>query len=123
MTRLKPLFPVLADSVLAQHLQLVEMSQKSRQQPASSSNNPESAHEPKGPVGLPRKDHGVPTETRKYTLWWSAQPVGMITTQLSNMGWREPHFQHFTKQGNPSKRLTREHYPKELYYLLGELYY
>ena len=72
------------------------MSQQSRQQPAPSSNNPESAHEPKGPVGLPRKDHGVPTETRKYTLWWSAQPVGMITTQLSNTGWGEPHFQHFT---------------------------
>ena len=47
----------------------------------------------------------------------------MITTQLSNMGWREPHFQHFTQQGTLSKRLTKEHYLKELYYLLGECDY
>ena len=40
----KPLFP--ADPVLNQHLRSVEMSQQSRQAPASSSNNPESAHEP-----------------------------------------------------------------------------
>ena len=76
------------------------MSQQSRQAPATSSNNPESSHEPKGPVGRPRNDHGVPTETRKYTLWWNSQPVGLITTQLSNMGWRKPHFEHFTQQGS-----------------------
>ena len=87
--RPKPLFPVAEDSALIQHLRAVEMSQQSRQQPvSSSSNNPESAHEPKGPVGRPRKDHGVPTETRKDPLWWNAQPIGLITTQLSNMGWR-----------------------------------
>ena len=98
------------------------MSQKSRQKPASSSNNPESAHEPKGPVGGLR-NHGVPTETRKDPLWWSAQPVGLITTRLSNMGWRNPHLKHFTQQGTPSKRLTKEHYLKELYHLRGELGY
>ena len=66
--RAKPLLPVPADSVLTLHLQSLEMSQKSKQKPASSSNNPESAHEPKGPVGRPRKDQGVPTET-KNTLY------------------------------------------------------
>ena len=97
------------------------MPKQSRQQPvSSSSNNPESAHEPKGPVGRPRKDHGVPTETRKDPLWWNAQPIGLITTQLSHMGWRGPHFQHFTQQGTPSKRLTKEHYLKEPFFLLGE---
>ena len=75
--RPKPLFPVVEDSVLIQHLRAVEMSQQSRQQPAPhSSNNPEPAHEPKGTVGRPRKDHGVPTETRTDPLWWNAQPVG-----------------------------------------------
>ena len=42
--RLEPLFPASADNVLTQHLQSVEMSQESRQQPASSSNIPEEAH-------------------------------------------------------------------------------
>ena len=64
----KTVWPVPANTVLNQHLQSIEMSQKSRQQPASSSKNPESAHEPKGPVGRPRKDQGVPTET-KNTLY------------------------------------------------------
>ena len=63
----KPLFP--QDPVLQQHLRAVEMSQQSRQAPTSASNNdPESPHEPKGPVGRPRNTHGVPTETRKYPL-------------------------------------------------------
>ena len=102
-----------ADPVLNQHLRSVEMSQQSRQAPASSSsNNPESAHEPKGPVGRPR-NHGVSTETRTDPLWWQSQPVGFITTQLSNMGWRKPHFQHFTQKGEPAKRLAKEHYFKE----------
>ena len=65
----KPLFPAPADHVLTQHLRSVEMSdKKSRQPPATSSNNPEPPHEPKGPVGRPRNDHGVPTET-KIPLW------------------------------------------------------
>ena len=106
----KPLFP--ADPVLNQHLRSVEMSQQSRQAPTSSSNNPESAHEPKGKAGRPRNVHGVSTETRKDPLWRSAQPVGFIQTQLSNMGWRTPHLQHFTQKGTPAKRLTKEHYLK-----------
>ena len=40
--------PFHTDTVLNQHLQSVGLSQRSRQQHASSSNNPESAHEPKG---------------------------------------------------------------------------
>ena len=87
----KPSFPS-SDPVLNEHLRSVEMSQQSRQAPASSSNNPESAHEPKGKVGRHRNDHGVPTETRKYPLWWESQPVGFIQTQLSNMGWILFHF-------------------------------
>ena len=106
--RPKPLFPVAEDSVMNQHLRAVEMPQQSRQQPASSSSNyPESAHEPKGTVGRPRKDHGVPTETRTDPLWWNAQPVGKITSQLSNMGWRKHHFEYFTQKGEPPKRLTK----------------
>ena len=103
--RPKPLFP--EDPVLTQHLRSAEMSQQSRQALATSSNNPESSHEPKGPVGRPRHDHGVPTETRKDPLWWESRTTGFITTQLPNMGWRRPHFQHFTQQGTPSKRLTK----------------
>ena len=99
------------------------MSQKSRQQPATSSNNLESAHEPKGPVGRPRNDHGVPTETRKDPLWRDSRPTGYIITQLSNMGQRKPHFEHFTQKEEPAKRLSREHYLKERYFLLGELDY
>ena len=115
----KPLLP--ADPVLNQHLRSVEMSQQSRQAPASSSNNPESAHEPKGKAGRPLNDHGVSTETRKDPLWWSAQPAGFIQTQLSNMGRRTAHFQHFTQKGTPAKRLTKEHYLKELFSYLGDL--
>ena len=120
----KPLFPS-SDPALSQHLRSVEMSQQSRQAPASSpsSNNPESTHEPKGPVGRPRNDHGVPTETRKYPLWWQSKPLGMIQTQLSNRGWRKPHFKHFIQKGTLAKRLTKEHYSKELFYLLGDLDY
>ena len=97
--------PFHTDTVLNQHLQSAEMSQRSRQQPATSSNNLESAHGPKGPAGRLR-DHGVPTKTRKDPLWWNPQPIGFITTQLSNMGWRKLHFKHKTKQGTPAKRLT-----------------
>ena len=103
---LKPLFPVPADHVLTHHLQSVERSQKSKQQPATSSKNPESAHGPKGPAGRPC-DHGVPTETR-----WKFQPTGFIITQLSNRGWRKLHFNRQTKKGEPVKRLTKEHYLK-----------
>ena len=71
-------------------------------------NNPDSSHEPKGPVGRPRNDHGVPTETRTDPSWWQSQPLGMIQTQLSNRGWRKPHFKHFTQKGTPAKRLTKE---------------
>ena len=106
--RPKPLSPVPADSLLIQHPQSIEMSQTSKQKPASSSNNPESAHEAKEPIGRPRKDHGVPTKTRTYSLWWSAQPVGMITTQLSNMGWREPHFQHFTPTRDTEQTINKK---------------
>ena len=109
----KPLFPVAEDPVLIQHLRAVEMSQQSRQQPASSSsNNPEPTHEPKGKVGRPRNDHGVPTETRTDPLWWNAQSVGRIITQFSNMGWRSPHFEYFTQKREPLKRLTKERYLK-----------
>ena len=89
----KPLFPS-SNPVLDQHLRAVEMSQQSRQAPASSpsSNAPESAHEPKGPVGRRKNEHGVPTETRTDPLWWQAQPLEFIRTQLSNRGWRSPHF-------------------------------
>ena len=106
--RPKPWFPVAEDSVMNQHWRAVEMSQQSKQQPApSSSNDPESAHEPKGSVGRPRKDHEVPTETRTYPLWWNAQPVGKITSQLFNMGWRKHDFEHFTQKGDLPKRLTK----------------
>ena len=92
-----------------QHLRSVEMTQQSRQAPTSSSpsNNPESTNEPRGPVGRPRNNHGVPAETRKDTLWWESRAVGFITTQLSNRGWRKPHFQHFIQKGELAKRLTK----------------
>ena len=97
----KPLFPS-SDPVLYQHLRAVEMSQQSRQPPASSSpsNNPESSHESKGPVGRPRNDHGVPTETRTDPLWWQSRPLEFIRTQLSNREWRKPHFNHYTQKGH-----------------------
>ena len=111
------------ERILTQHLRSVEMSQQSRQAPATPSNNPESSHEPKGPGGRPRNDHGVPTETIKEPLWWESRTTGFITTQLSNMRWRKPRFQYFTQQGTLSKRLTKERYLKELYHLMGELDY
>ena len=82
-------FPTFSE--LEQHLKSVEDSQKARQQRATSSTDPETLHEPKGPVGRP-KQHGTETETRIDPLWWEAQPTGYIRDQLSNMGWREPFF-------------------------------
>ena len=97
-TQPKPLFP--QDPVLQQHVRAVETSQQSRQAPASSSNNdPESSHEPKGPVGRPRNDHGVPTETRKGPFYLQSQPLELIRTQLSNRGWGTLHFKHYTQKG------------------------
>ena len=98
------------------------MSQRSRQQHTSSSNNPESAHEPKGAAGRPR-NHGVPTETRKDPLWWESQPTGFITTVHNYQIWDGECLilNMFTKQRARAKRLSREHYSKELYVLLGEL--
>ena len=117
--RPKPLFP--ADPVLNQHLRSAEMSQQSRQAPASSSsNNPESAHEPKGRAGRPRNDHGVSTETRKDPLWWQSQPVGFITTQLLKMGWRKHHFQHFTQKGDFAKQLTTKSLFKRIVFLIRQ---
>ena len=102
----KHLFPS-SNPVLDQHLRAVEMSQQSRRQASassSSSNNPESTHEPKGPVGRPRNDHGIPTGTRTDPHWWQSQPLGMIQTQLSNRGWRKPHFKHYTQKGTLAKQ-------------------
>ena len=95
----KPLSPS-SDPVLDQHLRSAEMSQQSRQAPASSSsgNNPESTHEPNGYVGRPRNDHGVPTETRTDPLWWQSRPLGLIQTQLPNRGWRKPLETFYTKR-------------------------
>ena len=106
---------------MEQHLRSVEVSQQSRQAPAysSSTNNPESTHEPKGHVGRPRDDHGVPTETRTDPLWWQSQPLGMIQTQLSNRGWRTPHFKHFTQKGTPAKRLTKNIFQKCILLIRG----
>ena len=99
------------------------MSQQSRQPPASSSNNdPESSHEPKGPVGRPRTTHGVPTVTQTYTFYWQSQPTEFIRTQLSNRGWGTPHFQHLIHKGTIANRLTKEHL-KELFHLLGDIGY
>ena len=118
----KPLFP--QDPVLQQHLRAVEMSQQSRQAPTSASNNdPEPSHEPKGSAGRPRNTHGVPTETRKDPFYWQSQPTEFIRTQLSNRGWRTPHVQHLTQKRTIAKRLTREHYLKELFHLLGDIDY
>ena len=122
----KPLFPQdPQDSVMQQHLRAVEMTQQSRKpRGASSSNNePESTHEKKGPVGRPRNVHGVPTENRTDPLYWQSQPIEFIRTQLSNRGWRVPHYQHLTTKGTIAKRLTKEHYLKELFYLLGDIDY
>ena len=68
-------------------------------------------------------NHGVPTETRKDPFWWQSQPTEFIRTQLSNRGWRTPHFQHLTQKGTIAKRLTREHYLKELFHLIGDIDY
>ena len=93
--------PFHTDNVLNQHWKSVESSQRSRQQLASSSNDRESAHEPKGPAGRPRNhDHGVTTETRKDPLRWESQSAGFILAQLSNMGWREPHLHISQNKGN-----------------------
>ena len=112
----KPLFP--QDPILQQHLRAVEMSQQSRKPNAASSsiNDPESTHEPKGTVGRPRNNHGVPTETRTYPFYWQSQPTEFIRTQLSNRGWRTPHFQHLIQKGTIVKRLAREHFLKELFH-------
>ena len=101
------------------------MSQQSRKpRGASSSNNePESTHEKKSTVGRPRNFHGVPTETRTDPLYWESQPREFIRTQLSNRGWRAPHYQHLTAKGTIAKRLTKEHYLKELFHLLGDIDY
>ena len=122
----KPVFPQdPQDPIMQQHLRAVEMSQQSRKPNAASpsSNDPESSHESKGPVGRPRNDHGVPTGTRKYPFYWQPQPTEFSRTQLSNRGWRIPHFQHLTQRGTFAKRLTREHYLKELFHLLVDLDY
>ena len=122
----KPLFPQdPQDSVMQQHLRAVEMTQQSRKPrgASSSSNEPESTHEKKGPVGRPRNVHGVPTENRTDPLYWQSQPIEFIRTQLSNRGWRVPHYQHLTTKGTIAKRLTKEHYLKELFYLLGDIDY
>ena len=115
----KPLFP--ADPVLNQHLRSVEMSQQSRQAPASSpsSNNPESAHEPKGEVGRPRNDHGVPTETRKYPHWWERQPVGFIQTVIKQ-GMEKTTLTFYTKRKTCQTMIKRT-LSKILVFLLGEL--
>ena len=97
------------------------MSQTTRQPPATSSNNPESSHEPKGPVGRPRNDHGVPTETRKYPLWLEIRPTGFIITQLSNMGGREPYFKHFEKGNLPNDYQENIIKKENMYCSLGEL--
>ena len=104
----KPSFPS-SGPVLEQHLRSVEMSQQSRQAPAysSSSNNTESTHEPKGSVGRPRNDHGVPTETRTDPLWWQSQPVGMIQTQGSNRGWGKPHSKHFSQKRDTCQTINK----------------
>ena len=104
----KPLFSP-SDPVLDQTFRSVEMSQQSRQAPASSpsSNNPEPTHEPKGPVGRPRNDHGVTTETRTDPLWWQSQPLGFTQTQLSNRGWRKPHFKYFTQKRGTCQTINK----------------
>ena len=122
-SRPKPLFP--QGPVMQKHLRAVGMSQQPRKPNAASSssnNDPESTHELKGAVGRPR-NHGVPTETRTDPFYWQAQPTESIRTQLSNRGWRTPHFQHLTTRGTIAKRLTREHYLKELFHCIGEIGY
>ena len=122
----KPLFPQdPQDPIMQQHLRAVEMSQQPRKPNAASSpsnNDPEPTHELKGNVGRPR-NHGVPTETRTDPFYWQAQPTEFIRTQLPNRGWRTPHFQHLTTKGTIAKRLTREHYLKELLHLLDAIDY
>ena len=117
----KPVFPQdPQDPIMQQHLRALEMSQQSRKPNAasSSSKDPESSHEPKGSVGRP-SIHGVPTETRTDPFYWRSQPTEFIRTQLSNRGWRSPHFQHLTQKCTIVKRLTKEHYLKELFHLTG----
>ena len=77
----------------------------------------------KGSAGRPRNNHGVPTETRTDPFYWQSQPTEFIRTQLSNRGWRTPHFQHLIQKRTVVKRLTREHYLKELFHLIGDIDY
>ena len=107
--RPKPLFP--ADPVLTQHLRSVEMSQQSRQPPATSSNNPESPHEPKGRVGRPSNDHGVPTDTRNKTLYGgNLDPPAISLHKYQTWDGEKHNSEHVTQKGEPAKRLSREHY-------------
>ena len=64
----KPLFP--QDPILQQHLRAVEMSQQSRKQHAASSSNndPESSHEPKGPVGRHTQSWSTNRNTKRSLL-------------------------------------------------------
>ena len=62
-------------------------------------------------------------QKRKISFYWQPQPTEFIRTQLSNRGWRTPHFQHLTQKGTIAKRLTREHYLKELFHFLGDIDY
>ena len=103
----KPLFP--QDPIMQQHLRAVGMSQQSRKPntAASSNNDLESIHEPKGTVGRPRNSHGVPTETRTDPFYLQSQPTGFIRTQLSNRGWRSPHFQHLTQKRYNCKAINK----------------
>ena len=127
--RPKPLFPQdpqdPQDPVMQKHLRAAEMSQQPRKPnaaSASSNNDPEPIHELKGNVGRPR-NHGIPTETRTDPFYWEPKPTEFIRAQLSNRGWRTPRFQHLTAKGTIAKRLTREHYLKELFYLLDSIDY
>ena len=69
------------------------------------------------------RNHGVPTELRKDTFYWEAKPTEFIRAQLSNRGWRAPYFQHLIQKGTITKRLTREHYLKQLFHLLDDIDY
>ena len=111
---------------LEDHLKSVATAQQARQpRPAGSSSDPapEMEHEPRGNRGRPRASHGVPAEKRRDPIWWKNQPLGFITAQLSELGWREPKMQHLTKAGHPVKRLTKEHYLAELFALFDHIDY
>ena len=111
---------------LEDHLKSVATAQQARQpRPAGSSSDPapEMEHEPRGNRGRPRASHGVPAEKRRDPIWWKNQPLGFITAQLSELGWREPKMRHLTKAGHPAKRLTKEHYLAELFALFDHIDY